>query len=205
MTDSEIRLNLIAWFEKQGFEVFDKSSGQGVPRFSRLDLLKAGKLTTCLVKLSKNGMGRIGFGKRKDGKWMPLSNFEQVAYVFQSPTALHELQVQIYKASDIEEAFNTSYDAVAAEGNENYEIWLSPQCEKEKGTRHLGSGFADKAMLSDVISLQQQFPSETPVASNQNDQQRSSKSSTLEAAKRMIAESLGVSIQNIEIEVKVTL
>lgn len=201
ISSAEIRKKVFEVILGKYSEVKDCSSGTGVPKYSRLEWKMGSEVKKAVVKLSSlNSKGRISFPEKDDGSFSVLHEVDFVIYA--RPLSDDAVSVHLYDQADILEAFQVSRAALQAEGGKSgFQIWLSP--EKEKATRFAGSGYISKAIwIEDVklseavkpVEIQDHDVSEVPNAE--------SKGKFLEA-KQIVANALGVSIEQVEIEVRV--
>jgi len=178
----------VAVLESKGYIVTDISSGSGVPKNSRLQLELGGKIERAVVKFAnKEGTGRISFPRDGLGGFKVLSEVDLVIYV--RPKTNTACEVIMFKGETIQRAFLETQRLLEGEGNENYEIWLSP--DKENGTRFHGSGYRNSALWSLVHD-------------NAVRPKSSSQTNLLDELKGIAAARLSLDPDKITIEVKIT-
>jgi len=190
------------WLLDGGYKIEDVSSGQGVPKGSRLKIEKSGEELSCVIKYSENS-GRISFTRMEDGVWKVLSEFNRVLYVFHSPNDPNRVQILLFDNKTLLNAFESTFIALQKEEKYGYEIWLSP--EKENGTRFLGSGYIDQAIDRAYVPLNhfKEQASNEQAALKASDSKASGNGGIMDEIKTMLASHLGVNAESIEIEVKI--
>jgi len=208
MDQGKIRAKIFEWLRQHYDvkEVKDLSSGSGVPKLSRLEVLEVGAAGARLryaVKISGNS-GRISFSRESTGTWKLLSEVDRVLYGFVSRDNPNTLQIKVFSQSTILNAFESTYLELEKQGQAHLPIWLSPR--REEGHRFFGSGFEDQAITETTLEL---HLDETPEKSDEESGEKTSRANTkgelgiMEHVKELLAEHIGVDPKKIEIEIRI--
>ncbi len=194
MDEKTAREAAVRVLEAKGFRVRDISSGQGVPRFSRLEIAKEGRKRTCLVKCTTGG--RISFTRDDDGTYRVLRDADYVLHVQRVSNDPNVVAITMFNATDVVAAFEENHESLEARGMSHIPSWVNP--EFEEGWRLKGSGFGKKALWSELSPLNPSITSareEIPAA-------ETAESWTIAEAKLRLARSFGVPPESIEITIR---
>ena len=188
MNKKEARTAVVKVLESKGYNVQDESKGSGIPKNSRLKLERDGKTQRAVVKFANmDGPGRISFPRDGSGGFKVIPDFDLVIYV--RPDTTTTCEVLAFDRSTIQNAFLETNRLLQAEGNDSYEIWLSP--DKEQGTRFHGSGYRSAAIWSDHYD-------------EGAEPEDSGQPNLIEELKAIASSRLSISPDKISIEVKIT-
>lgn len=194
MDEKAAREAAVRALEAKGFRVSDISSGQGVPRFSRLEIAKEGRKRTCLVKCTTGG--RISFTRDDDGTFRVLRDADFVLHVQRVSSDPNSVAITMFEATDIVSAFEENYESLEAHGMGHIPSWVNP--EFEEGWRLKGSGFREKALWSELSPLN---PSIAPARESILTAE-TTENWTIAEAKLRLARSFGISPESIEIIIR---
>lgn len=204
-SENKLREVAVKLLEAKGYRVSSLAKGQGVPKFSRIEMEKDGTVETGSIKVSTGG--RISFTRNPNGSYKVLSEVDFVIHVTPDSRDHSKVWVTLFDRATVLSAFEENYAALAAHGMEHIPIWVNP--EKEQGWRMTGSGFMDRAIWSARVSEDGQ--STAPIAtvvSGQNSvapigSRTADTMSVMERIKTILSEHMGVKPDLIDIEVRV--
>lgn len=199
--DDEIRMAVVRLLEGKGYKVTNTASGSGVPKFSRVEIEKGAERLACAIKTTTGG--RISFTRAPDGNYFVLSDVDRVIHAWRSADDPTKIRVTMFDKATVLQAFEANHKAKAERGMEHIPSWLNP--EPQEGWRFTGSGFKDKALWSETISVREAetassvtaTPADTPSTGP------SSEPGIMDRIKEMLSEHLGVRAELIEIDVRV--
>jgi hypothetical protein len=184
-SEEEIRQLAIGVLKSKGLSVSMIGFGSGVPKSSRLALIKPGQSTaSCVVKVTTSG--RVSF-PYKDGKWTPLHLMDFVLYTYARDDG--KVRLQMFKREVVEKAFDTLRHSLSQKGMEHIPHWLAPY--HEEGERFIGSGFGDKAEWTVELNAEEVSKPTAPA----------SLSDAIELAKGIIGSALGRPASEIDLTV----
>ena len=197
MDDIEVREGVISFYEGEGYEVTDISKGSGVPKLTRLKLNNGAESLHVCIKRGAKHNGRIHFVREGEGRYKVLSEMDRVVWVF--PVSDSAFDLLEFDAEVITTAFDRTFAELRKAGKEGYEIWLSP--DFEDGIRFAGSGYRDKALRAETISLlddKQSADSREALPSGTK-----SVAGILAKARRDISSCTGTTEENISLELRI--
>jgi len=151
---SEVREIVVDTLRRKGYAVTDIAEGQGVPRLSRVEIVKDGEKLVCAIKVGSRRSGRISFARDEEG-FTVLPNVDRVIYA--GPLPAGQIVIMMFKQSTVLKAFETNYQMLVKRGRGHFPVWVNP--EPEENWRMTGSGFKDQAVWSEVVSLSKTSPS----------------------------------------------
>lgn len=205
MTDQEMRETVVTLLEEKGYKVSSAASGQGVPKLSRLRLEKDGAELACVVKVSSGG--RISFTRASNGTYRVLSDADWVIHAQPVLASPGHLRVMAFDRATVVQAFEENHRALVDHQMEHIPSWVNP--ELEAGWRQSGSGFRDKALWTEVVTISGAAAASTPAPEPGASAAPPPSGSTAEALgimeriKLMLSEHLGVRPELIDVDVRV--
>ncbi len=204
----ELRGAVVRLLREKGYRVRDVSSGSGVPKLSRLEIVAGREKLICAVKIATTRQGRISFSRNPDGTYKVLSDSDRVIYARPSANDQTKVSIAMFEAVTVKQAFDENFAARKGTKQENLPIWLSP--ELEPGRRFIGSGFKKKALFSEVRKLPDQSSELTGVAqpttaSSVSSGEDETEIGIMDRIKEMLSEHMGVRPDQIEVDVRVKL
>jgi hypothetical protein len=203
ISDNDLRNAAVNLLHSMGYKVSSQAKGQGVPKYSRIDISKNGKVESCCIKVS-NG-GRISFTRNPDGSYKVLSDVNFVIHVTPLAGDHAKARVSLFRSSTVLEAFETNFEELKLRKMDHLPIWVNP--DAEPAWRVTGSGFIGEAIWSEVVglnneskaSLETLSPNSDALKETTNDDQKS----VMERVKAILAEHMKVKPEFIDIEVRV--
>jgi hypothetical protein len=205
--EREGREAAILLLKKKGYRITDISEGQGVPKWSRVQIENGpGSTQTCLIKTSTSG--RISFTRETDGTFKFLRDADRVLHVHTPADRPTEVRISMFDKATIVDAFEANHKALVARKMDHIPSWVNP--EPEDGWRQTGSGFIRKAKWSEAVPLPppSASPRVLPSASlepsvSDASTEATNQSGIMERIKIMLSEHMGVRPELIEIDVRV--
>ena len=202
--DDRIRATARKLLEDKGFVVTNAASGPGVPKFSRVEIEKNGKVTICSIKTTHGG--RISYTRNSDGSYKVLSQSDAVIHAYLVPNSGGKVRISMFPAAVVVKAFEANHQAKITHGMEHIPSWVNP--ENEPGWRLTGSGFQGKALWSETVPL---VPvNQVDVASSlivepaeASGQKQLDSEGIMDHIKGLISKHMGVEKSGIEIDIRV--
>jgi hypothetical protein len=188
----EIRLAVVRLLERKGYKVTNTARGSGVPQFSRMDIEKGDEKLACVIKTTTGG--RVSFTRDEDGTYLVVRDADRVIHARRTPNDPRKIRVMMFDRATVIDAFEANHKAKAERKMEHIPSWVNP--EPDAGWRMAGSGFQDKALWSEVISID-------PMASEPG--AKDPELGIMTRIKAMLAEHMGLRPELIEIDVRVKL
>jgi len=193
--EEKLRTAVVRLLNIKGYSVEDISKGSGVPKLSRLEVMKGEEKLTCVVKTTTSG--RISFTREDDGTYKVLKDVDGVIHAH--PKSTTEVNVTFFDRTTVQKAFEKNWNALQEDGKEHLPIWVNP--EWEEGRRLTGSGFMDEAVWTETLSLSQEDESEYPSTTPDG----TAGGGIMDHIKKMLSEHMGVRPDQLEIDVRVRL
>lgn len=196
--------------QARGYAVINRSKGVGAKPYAMVEIKKQGESgRKCGLKVTSRPQGRINFLRDADGTWKGLRHVELVLHVSLDPSDQNQVRLMLFNAETLLEAFNLNHASLVKAGKAHLPCWVSPQ--PEAGERFVGSGYERNAIWTERVPLEtlpvmtDAVVSSASVGSNPQDHSIGSHAAAgpMEIAKAMFASSMGVSADQIEIEVRV--
>ncbi|UOA33001.1 hypothetical protein DSM110093_02811 [Sulfitobacter sp. DSM 110093] len=186
----------IRLMQDKGYKVRDVSSGTGVPKNSRLEITDNDGTHSCIMKYTSSG--RIHFVREGAG-FKVLGDTDFVLIVHAPSEVAKHVVVQLFHSDTVEKAFNAAAMALDEEQQGHVPIWLSP--ELEEGVRFSGSGFKDRAIWVEQVSLI--HSPETVEVNESAVTVVEAETGIMERVKSMLATHMGVEADQLEVDVRI--
>lgn len=215
--DEDLRMAAVRVLERRGYRVTSTASGQGVPKFSRLEIDDGKERLSCAVKTTKDS-GRISFARNDDGTYKVLSDSDRVIHVRLIPDDASKARISMFDRATVVEAFEANHRELARRGLGHIPLWVNP--ERESQWRMTGSGFQKEALWSETVSVAPPMiggpmpPGPLPAGPKPSAPAAAGAAATLvptqeagimDRIRAMLSEHLGVRPELIEIDVRVKL
>jgi hypothetical protein len=196
--EEQIRVAVVLLLKRKGYSVSDISTGSGVPKLSRLEIVRGRERLTCVVKTSKSG--RISFSRETDGTYRVLSDVDRVVHAHLRSTT--DVDITMFDRETVRKAFDKNWKTLQEDGKEHLPIWVNPN--HEDGRRLTGSGFQEEAIWTESVPIVR-IDEEPKAQDATQSADSSSGEGVMNRIKKMLSEHMGVSPDHLEVHVHVRL
>ncbi|WP_144296017.1 hypothetical protein [Ancylobacter novellus] len=202
-SEREIRLTVVRLLADKGYKVESIAEGSGSPEFSQIVATRGAERLLCAIKITTQPHGRISFTRAPTGRWKVLDNVNYVIHAWQKPSSRDQVCVSMFEKEIIREAFELNFAAKRQHAMEQIPSWIGPIYEP--AWRFTGSGFGDKAIWTERVSLSPQGSQSNQKADDAPTSSEEPGLGIMDRIKQMLSEHMGVRPELIEIDVRVKL
>lgn len=197
---ADIRMVAVNVLRKRGYVVESIAKGVGSPPFSLVKATRGGDELVCSIKAVTRPHGRVHYARSQSGGWVSLSKATHVLHAWHNQNAPDHVSVSLFPAEVIRAAFDKNLALRKSPETQTLPIWLGPKLEG--GDRFAGSGYAEAAIWQEVVPVAP-VSTRQPISPVPSTPPTGVSGSVLETAKAMLAAHLGVSVDRIELEVRI--
>lgn len=196
--EHDMRAAVCRLLEDKGYSVTDYAKGSGVPKLSRLLIKKGSDSFKCSVKTTSTG--RISYTREDDGRYKVLSDVDRVIHVCSTADQPGQIRVAMFSKEVVVKAFEKNYTMLDSKGRGHLPLWVD--ADEDFSPRVVGSGFIRDAIWVEfvpILASSKNMRAELPAS----DLPEVNQGGVMAKIKLMLAEHMGVSADQLEVDVHV--